>query len=295
MKLKHFLYLIMIIAMAISISPLTLFSAENETGAEIPDYSLTGRKDIPPEYTWRVEDIYPTLAEWEKANTQVTEMMGQLETMSSGWTGSPKSMLALLDHVSTIFREMSKLIIYAELQGDSDLGNPLFQQMKGKAQNLNVQLDVKLAFMDADVLKLGQEAFEQYVQKEPGLKPYSFQIEKTLREKTHILPVEEEKIYSYSGLFSNTPKDVSGILNNVELPQPEITLPDGKKITLNYANYALYRGDKNPAVRKLAMSTYWENHKKFENTFATLLNGAVNEHFFDAHIHHYTDCLESKL
>jgi oligoendopeptidase F len=135
----------------------------------------------------------------------------------------------------------------------------------------------------------------QYLQKEPGLKPYVFSIERILRTKAHILPADQEKIYSYSGLFSGTPAKAAGILNNVEIPSPGITLSNGKKITLNLANYVRYRSVKNRSDRALVMKTYWKNHKKFENTFAALLDGAMKQHLFNARIHKYSDTLEARL
>ena len=295
MKCKHVFYMISIICIVLFITPVTLLQAETASGDKIPDYSLTERKNIPVEYTWRVEDIFPDIEAWKKEIAHVEDMAGQLETLSVNWTGSAKRMLALLEHVDSIRQAMTKLNSYASLQNDSDLGDSAFQQMKGDAETLQVQLQAKTAFMEADILGLGEEAFDRYVTQEPGLKAYSFKIKDVLRNKDHILPAAEEQIYSFSGLFSTTPKVVSGILNNVELPQPDVILSTGKKITLNYANYVLYRADKNPDDRGLVMTTYWANHKKFENTFAALLNGALNEHFFNARVHRYSNCLETYL
>jgi len=295
MKLKNFLYVIVIFLSIISIASLTPLQGQDNTGDEIPDYSTTDRKDIPVEYTWNLEDIYPSIEEWKKANDQVNEMIEQLKPMSNGWTSTPKKMLNFLEHLSKIRLTIVKLYSYASRNNDSDLSNSKFQEMKGKIQILRVQLEAMLTFMDTDILKLGKEAFQQYVKKEPGLKPYTFRIEKVLREKPHVLPPEQEKIYSYSKMFSRTPRTVSGILNNVELPNSEITLSNGKKITLNYANYVLYRASKNREDRTLAMKSYWENHKKFENTFAALINGGVNQHYFNARVHHFKNGLEAKL
>jgi len=45
--------------------------AGDQTQSKIPDYSMTARKDVPVEYTWRVEDIYPDQEEWKKDKTLV--------------------------------------------------------------------------------------------------------------------------------------------------------------------------------------------------------------------------------
>jgi oligoendopeptidase F len=55
------------------------------------------------------------------------------------------------------------------------------------------------------------------------------------------------------------------------------------------------RTSKNAADRSLAMSAFWKNQKKFENTLAILQDGAVKQHWFNAQIRNYPDCLTSRL
>jgi len=263
--------------------------------SEIPDYSLTERKDIPVEYTWRIEDIYSSPDEWKKEKARGKKMLGQIEKMSKDWTTSPQKMLALAKLVDEIELTGEKLYGYARLQSDGDMSNSTLQQMKGEIQNFYVQFNTKTSFVETDVLLLGKEKFNQYLQKEPGLKPYAFGVEKILRTKDHVLPPDQQKIYSLSRLFSGTPGRASRLLNDVDLPKPEVTLSNGEKIILNYANYARYRAAKNPADRALVVKIYWKNHKQFENTFAALFDGGIKQHLFYTRIHNYKDCLEAKL
>jgi oligoendopeptidase F len=269
--------------------------AGDQSESKIPDYSLTERKDIPVAYTWRVEDIYPHIEDWKKDKALVNELINQLAKMSKGWTTSPQKMLTLLALKDRVEIMGEKLQTYASLQNDTDLSNPVYQQMRGETQDISVRYRTIISFIEPDILKLGEESFTQFLKKEPGLNPYVFQVEKILRTKTHVLPAEQEKIYSYSGLFSNTPAKAAGILNNVEMPSPVITLSNGKGITLNLANYVRYRSVKNRSDRALVMKTYWKNHKKFENTFAALLDGAMKQHLFNARIHNHSDTLEARL
>jgi oligoendopeptidase F len=269
--------------------------AGDQTQSKIPDYSLTERKDIPVEYTWRVEDIYPDMEACKKDKALVNELINQLAKMSNDWTTSPQKMLTLLELKDRIEIIGEKLQAYASLQNDADLSNPVYQQLRGEIENLFVRYRTIISFIEPDILKLGEESFTQNLQKEPGLQPYVFNIEKILKTKAHVLPAEQEEIYSYSRLFSDTPTKASGILNNVEMPAPVITLSDGQEITLNLANYIRYRSVKNRSDRALVIKTYWKNHKQFENTFAVLLDGAMKQHLFNARIHNYSDCLEARL
>ena len=43
------------------------------------------------------------------------------------------------------------------------------------------------------------------------------------------------------------------------------------------------------------MTAFWKNQKKFENTLAILQDGAIKQHWFNAQIHNYPDCLSARL
>lgn len=261
----------------------------------IPDYSLKERKDIPKELTWKIDDIYRDVAAWKQEKTEAMQVLGQIDGFSKTWTSSAKAMLDFELLTDKLSLKLERLYSYASNQSNMDVGNTEYIGMKGEIQDLFVQFGSKLAFVQPDLLKLGEAKFKEYLKQEPKLETWRFGIEQTFRMKDHILPEDQQRIVSMTGLFSNVPADASGVLNNLEMPNPEVTLGDGKKVTLNYANYMRYRGSKDASDRTLVMTTFWNNHKKFENTHATLLNGEMKQHYFNAKVGKYKDCLEARL
>lgn len=263
--------------------------------SKVPDFSMKDRKDIPVEYTWKVEDIYANLDAWKADKQNVEGLVAKIDGMSKDWTSSAAKMLAFFKLTDEISMKGEKLYCYVSLQSTADLGNTTFQALKGEIMSLFVDLGSKLSFVNEDILKLGQDKFNAYLAQEPGLQTYKFNVEQVLRVKDHILPSNEQKIVSLTGLFSGASNEAYGVLSNVELPSPEVTLSDGTKITLNTANYVKYRASKNPADRTLVMNAYWANYKKFENTFAAMLNGEIKAHWFNAQVSKYPTCLEASL
>jgi oligoendopeptidase F len=265
------------------------------SGPVIPDYSTTERKDIPVEYTWKIEDIYPNQEAWRKDKAQLLEMMERIREAALGWTSSPQRMLGLMRLRDELYTKLFRIFSYALHQNNTDLGNTEFIAMKGEAQALLAGLSAKFAFKASDILKLGEAAVSGYLQSEPGLKPYRFEFENILREGKHVLPREQEEIVRSSDLFSNNFSTASGILNNLEMTVPEITLSDGTKMLLNRANYNQIRESKNRPDREKAIKVFWKNHNQFQNTFAALLDGEIKRHLFLAQARKFPDCLESTL
>ncbi len=279
--------------MGLIVSFSTMAQAQNKQA--IPDYSATPRSEVPKEYKWRVTDIYANDDIWKSDLNKVKQLATQIEGMSKTWTASASNMLGMLNAIDNISLQGEKLYSYAALQNNVDLSNTLFISMKGEVENFFVEFGAALSFFDSDVLKLGQAKFNEYLKAEPGLEKYRFSIEKTLRLKDHILPAEEQKIVSLTGLFAGAPEEAFNVFSNVEMPHPEITLSDGTKVTLGTANYMRYRGSKNQADRSLVMNSFWNNQKKYENTYAALLNGEMKKQLFNAQVNKYQTCLEARL
>ena len=280
---------------AMLILPQLMAGQENKMEKKIPDYSLQERKDVPAAYTWKIEDLYASEAEWQAEKENMAGLIARIDSVAKGWTASPAAMLALFDLVNEIELRGSRLMSYASNQGNTDMGNTRFQAMEGDIRSRFVQMGSKLSFLQPDILALGAEKFAAFLKAEPKLAPYRFGVESILREKDHVLPNEQQRIASLTGLFSGVPARASGMLNNVEAPRSEVTLSDGQKVLLDQAAYQRLRASKNAADRTLVMKSYWENQKKYENTLAILQDGAIKQHLFNAQIRNFPDCLAARL
>ncbi len=269
--------------------------AQSGKSSAIPDFSNIPRKDIPVEYTWRIEDIYADMDAWNSDKKAAEVLIAQLDDKAKGWTESTGAMLAFLELKNEISLKLYMLYSYVYSQSNMDLGNTEWQSLKGDIRTVLVNLNTKLAFVNNDILALGQEKFDTYLKSEPKLEPYRFSIAEVLRSQSHILPEEQQQIVSMTGLFTTGFDQAAGILRDVEIPSVELTLPDKTTILLNYANYSMLRASKDQTVRMQSMKAYFENMKKFENTLATLLDSEMKSQFFQAKSRKYEDCLAARL
>lgn len=263
--------------------------------AAVPDFSQTPRAQVPEAYTWNIQDLFPNETAWRAEFDAVKALTGTVEPLAKGWTDSPQAMATLLERLSEITLRGGRVRAYVSLQGDMDLRDARFQKLGGEVQMFMVGFSSKLAFMGADILKLGPEKVAAYVQAEPRLRPYRKQLDDTLRMQKHILPEAEQRVASMTGLFGGTASKVSGLLNNVDLPKPEVTLADGSKALLNQATFQRLRASKVVEDRRKVMETFFANQKRFENTFAALLDGNVKRDLFNAKIRNHETCLDAAL
>ncbi len=259
------------------------------------DYSNILRKDVPKEARWKVEDIFATVEEWEKEKEFVLNSLDKINELKVNWTKRAKSFFILLDFVNALEKKAINVFIYTTLLYDTNMEDSNSQSLKGQAENLLVQFGTKTSFIQSDILKLSEEKIKEYFALEKQLEDYDIFIKKILDKKDYILSSQMEELFSLTNLFSDSTRNASAMLSNLELPIPTVTLSTGKEIKLTTANFNLYRGGKVKEDRELVMKEFFENRYKFRNTFATLLDGGIKTHLFNAKARGYKDCLEAAL
>lgn len=263
--------------------------------SKVPDFSKTVRSEIPVEYTWKTDDIYPNVDAWKKDKEEVVKLINQIDQKRTGWNSTAKNMLEFYQLIESISKKGVKIGSYVANQADMDMGNDTYKTMQGEIQPIFIEMGSKLAFLNSDILKMSKETLAKFYKDEPGLLNYKFQIESVLRTKDHILPEDQEQIVSLTSLFSGTASEVAGTLNNVDIPAPEITLSTGEKVTLNPVTYQAKRSEKNADDRLLVSKTYWDNRRNYENSFAALFNGGIKADLFYSKVNKYKSNLHASL
>ena len=261
----------------------------------IPDFSLVPRASVPEQHKWRATDIFADAAAWRAELEAVKALIAALEPFAQVWTTTPSAMGAFMERLDDVNLRGERLLNYASLQGDMDLGEATYQELKGEARSVLVDLGARLAFLDPELLALGQERVEAHLQAEPRLEPHRVGFLRTLRMKDHVLPEGEERVVATAGLFTQAPSAAAGMLNNLDLPHAALTLSTGETFPLNTANFNKHRASKVPADRRLVMATHFQEQARFRNTFATLLDAGVKQDLFHAKVRNFPTCLDAAL
>lgn len=258
------------------------------------DYSETPRAEIPDQFKWKIHHIFQSVSEWQAALATYEAEVSRIPEWSHGWLESPQSMSTALKTMDELGILAERLYAYASLQHDMDLENETYKTMLGKAEGAFIECATATAFMTTDVLDK-EDLVLSFLQQEPRLAPYRFNLMETLRGRKHTLSTSEEQILDQIGLFSGTIDQVNETLVDLDIPRPTLTLENGHTVVVNSSNYYLYRESANTEDRRNAMLAYWGSQKQFANTFASLLNGKIKKHVFSKKVRGYGSCLEAAL
>ena len=262
---------------------------------DISRFSQKNRSDIPEEFTWNEKDIYLNISEWEKDKKQAIKSFKEINVKKANWTKSAKRMLEMFKLIYGLKMKIGSLYTYVHLYYDTDMANNKYTEMDGEINALSVEFKSQISFVQSDIILIDKKKFFKFYESEPRLRIYKRKIDSILKLKKHVLDEEKEKLVSMTGLFSEGGEKASGILNNIEIPTPEVQLSNQKKIKLDTATFVQYRGTKNKNDRKIVMKAFLENQQKFENTLAALLDSEIQKRLFFTKTYNFKNSLDAAL
>ncbi len=253
------------------------------------------RASVPQQYTWQLEDIYPSDEAWATAKDRIAERFDEILAFEGQLTDSPNRLLACMELNVHIDKELSRLYCYASMKSDLDTRESKYQGMKQTLRQLATDYSSKASYIAPELSSLEPKDVEALIEREPRLKIYRMYLEDIQRTKAHRLSAPEEKILAEAGLVASAPVSIYSIFSNAELPFPEITLSDGAEVKLNQAGYGKYRATTNRADREAVFKAFFGAFEQFEQTIGTQLSSQINGHMFYARARGYESSLHRSL
>lgn len=254
---------------------------------------MLDRKNIDPKYKWDLTKIYPTeddfKADYEAAEALVKSFPAHEKTMCQ----SAAALLAAIEDYVKIDYIISKLWVYSHLHFDTDTSNNANQARMGRVRSLAVAASSAGWFFGPYILRLDEKTVDQWIKEEGGLETYRRLIFKIMRDKSHTLSDECEKLVASMGDALGSHGNIRGIFANSDLQFGKIRDENGKYMQLTDTNYVptLMKPYRN--VRRAAFNCLYKTYGQFGNTFATMYEAYVKERITIAKISKFKSSLEA--
>lgn len=254
---------------------------------------LPKRSEIPAQHRWKLEDLFASQAEWdgeyELAKAKIKEI-GQYR----GKLNDPATIRACFELEDDLSIHIERLYVYAHMRHHEDTTVPEYQALSEKAKRLSVEAGEALSFIAPEILNLPEERLKE-LESHPELEPYRFTISELIRQKAHVLSLEEEALLAQVGNLSQAPSTIFGMINNADMKFPKIRDENGEEKELTHGNYIQFLESRDRDVRKRAFQAMYDTYAKQKNTLASTLNANITKNLFYAKVRKYPSALEMSL
>jgi len=259
-----------------------------------PDPSAP-RADVPAGYQWNPYDIFPDNAAWQAELEAIGQDIPKLMDFKGRLGESAAIMLDAQGATHDMMIRLYKLYVYAQTLYDVDQGNNEHRQMQGQVAALFPSFGEATSWMEPELLEIDPAVIKNFMAEDEGLAVYSYYFSELWRQQEHTLSSPEERLMALMGNMRSVPSDAHEALLGVDMEFPDIIDGEGKSVPMTVSGFSGLRSDDSYAVRKQARDAFFGTLRKYENTFAVLLDGVVKSHIMSKDARGYETCLEASL
>ncbi len=255
----------------------------------------TPRSEIPQQYQWRYDHVFPSVAAWEKELAAVEALVPSLGGYEGHLGESADSLYGALKATEDAVQRLYKLYAYTQLRLDPELSDAENQQMQGKVGFLFQEFGSVVSYMEPEILAVDQAVINGYLAAKPELKIYQFYFDNMFRMKQYSLSKAEERVLSMAGQVRGASAEVSEKLRDIDMKFPPVVREDGTMEPLTLAGWGRARSSESYNVRRQASDAFFTTFRQYENTLAATLDGVVKSHLLTKELRGYDSCLEAAL
>ncbi len=256
----------------------------------------SGGQDAPTiKYVWDLTELYESPASWEKEYKKLSDRIGNLRSYKGTLGKNPKSMLKALTEYSDTYKEVGRLFVYSSLSRDEDQGDADAQARFGKARKLFADFSEAVAWLNPEILSIGEARVKKFLKKEHGLSKFEFTLADILRQAPHTLDEKTEVLLAQAGLVLSSPTQIYQNYANAGIPWPTVTLSDGSEAELTQTGYSRWRRVSNREDRKLVFDTFWDTWQQYSNGMGATLAAEVQSNVFSARVRNHDSVLAKNL
>ncbi|MDD6207663.1 MAG: oligoendopeptidase F [Clostridiales bacterium] len=252
------------------------------------------RNELKTEDTWRLEDLFLSLDDWENACKDLEERILKIPDFYGTLGQGVDSLYAYLSFQSDTEQLLERIYIYANLKYHEDTKNADSQKLTDRADYFMTAYNQADAFFVPELLSIPDEKLVQWVHM-PVLADYEGYLLEIMRKKEHMLSKTEEELLAGVYEIANTPSTVFSMFDNADLKFPDVVKKDGTKLPLTHSTYMVYMKDEDQNIRRQAFQGLYHTYQAFENTLASLYAANVKQELFYAKTRKYGSSLEKAL
>lgn len=254
---------------------------------------LPKREAIEERYRWNIESTFATKEAWQEAFRQIEALLPELSRFQGHVGDTPQSLLRWMQSLESLLPALRRVYVYASMSRDVDTANQEAAGMFEQARGLTARVDGAIAFGEPEILAIGEDRLQSFIDQEPGLAIYRHYFDKIYKRRDHIRSPEVEALLGQVWDALRTPAVAHSTLTDADLSFGTVTTKDGELVEVAQGTISQILANPDRSLRKAAWEAYADGHIRFKNTLASCLAGGVKSNVFYARARGYSSALEA--
>ena len=256
---------------------------------------LKDRNEMKPEFLWRLDHIFKEDMLWEKDFEEVEAMAENMKKFQ-GKLGCGAEILAeALDFSMELSRAFEKVYVFSQMKSHEDSEVGKYQAFASRAEGLASIVAISIAFISPEILNIEDDILKGFIQRNEKLKFYKKYLDEIIRNKPHVLSLEQEKLLAMAKEVTGVPSQVFNMLNNADIIFEDIKDENENLIQVTKGKFGMLMQNENREVRKATFKSFHNSYEKQKNTLGALLASNIKANIFTSKVRNFENSREEAL
>ncbi len=257
--------------------------------------TIPAHSDIEPKYTWNAPSVFPTDEAWEAEYTSLASDMTGLKAYQGHLAEGPAVLADAVAAVESLIQRVYKLYTYAGMAYAVDTNDQAAAKRNSRIQGLAGQAMAAAAFLDPELLAIGEPTLRRWLADEPRLAYLGHYVDNLFRKQAYVRSAEVEELLGLlADPFGNASMTHS-MLVDADLKFPAATTADGRQLPVTQGTLEEILAGPDREARRMAWEGYMDAYLAHKNTLASNLLTSVKNNVFTMRARRHVSTLDMAL
>lgn len=260
------------------------------TEAKVPP-----RSEIPKKYTWNAESVFDTPQAWEEEIQDIERSLPDFDRFRGHLGDSPDTLADAFEAAQELHRRVGRVFAYANMSYYVDTTNQTAAGVFSKAYGLIGRVLAATAFVDPELLDIGEATLHKWLEEEPRLAIYRHYVDNLFRKQAHIRSAEVEELLGMLADPFSAAEITASMLTDGDFKFPPAMGNDGSQLEVSQGTIESILNSPDREARRTAWESYADTYLAFKNTLANNFLLSIKQNVFMMRSRRHSSTLEAAL
>ena len=257
--------------------------------------ALPLHSEIPEKYTWNAPSLFASDLAWEQEFALINASLPQ----AAQYQGHLADSAALLTEVLTArdewLRRAQLLAVYADMSSAVDTSNQTATALSGRARSLLGQLLAAYAYVEPELLAIGQARLDAWLPTEPRLAIYKHYFDNLFRKQAHVRSAEVEELLGMLADPFSGAGNTEHLLTNADFQFKPARASSAEEFPVSQSAYFGYLSKPDRELRRTAWESRTDEYLAHKRTLAANLATSIKQNVFQMRARRHSSTLAASL
>jgi oligoendopeptidase F len=253
------------------------------------------RSKVRKEQTWNAESVFPSREAFDAAVQSILESLPEIKKFQGRLGESVETFLEAMHALDALEQRSMKVRVYATMSNAVDANDEQGAAMNGKAMSALAQVGAAAAFVEPELLSVGEAKLRQWLADDPRMKLYERFVNDLFRKQAHIRSAEVEEVLGLLRDPFGAVRTTANQLANADFKFKPARDSKGNKLELTQSTKNSLMHSPDRQARKTAWKNYHDKYLEYKHTLAGNLAASIKQNVFNMKVRGFNSSLEATL